>query len=236
MRLRLLLFALAPLLALLVCAFTQESFFLPPHAQAAPKKTDASTLAAIQGVQRYYSEIQDFTADFKQFFTRTRLKRTSTEEGRFFFRKPGMMRFQYTKPERKDFVYNGKTLWMFNADDEEVKIRKNVQRTEFGVAVQFLWGSGDLQKTFRIKSRKPFAFGEKGDIHLELIPRQPQSLFKRLYFAVIPKTHQIRETIYIDPAGNRNRFIFSNVQTNRGIPPALFEFKIPKGTQVVNLP
>ncbi|MCK6509195.1 outer membrane lipoprotein carrier protein LolA [Myxococcota bacterium] len=221
--------------SLLVALFVALPFFVPltpPHAA----KTDPDTQRAIDGLQQFYSQIKDFTADFQQIFTRTRLKRNSKESGRFFFRKPGMMRFQYAKPERKDFVYNGQTLWMYNADDEEVKVRQKVERTEFGVAVQFLWGSGDLQKTFRIQRRKPFAFGKKGDIHLELTPHKPQSLFKLLYFAVIPGTFQIRETIYVDPAGNRNRFIFSNVRTNRGLPKALFTFRVPKGVQVVQLP
>ncbi|MCB9639159.1 MAG: outer membrane lipoprotein carrier protein LolA [Myxococcales bacterium] len=207
-----------------------------PYGSNPTYAADAKTQKAIEGLQRFYKEIKDFTADFKQIFTRTRLKRSSKESGRFFFRKPGMMRFQYAKPERKDFVYNGKTLWMYNADDEEVKVRKNVQRTEFGVAVQFLWGSGDLEKSFRIRRRMPFPFGKRGDIRLELIPKKPQSLFKKLYFSVIPGSYQIRETIYIDPAGNRNRFIFSNVRANRGLPKALFTFRVPKGVQVVNLP
>jgi len=171
--------------SLLVALFVALPFFVPltpPHAA----KTDPTTQRAIDGLQQFYSQIKDFTADFQQIFTRTRLKRSSKESGRFFFRKPGMMRFQYAKPERKDFVYNGQTLWMYNADDEEVKVRQKVERT--------------------------------------------------LYFAVIPGTFQIRETIYVDPAGNRNRFIFSNVRTNRGLPEALFTFRVPKGVQVVQLP
>lgn len=230
-------------------SFLLVSLALPAFAEKTPdpRPPDVSThdktkrplppkiAKVVEGLQRFYSAIKDFSAAFEQTFTRVKLQRETKEHGTFFFLRPGKMRFQYKPPERKAFIYNGKTLWMYNQDDEEVKVQKNVSRNDLGIAFRFLWGSVQLHDDFEIQEKKPFPFGQTGDICLELKPRTPQTLFQTLYFAVDPATYQIRETIYLDMAGNRNHFRFSKMRINRGLKPSLFEFKIPKGIQVIEL-
>lgn len=222
---------------------------LAPAAHAGAKKTnktknDKKTLRVIQGIQSFYQKLKDLRTDFRQVFSAARFSRKQKERGRFFYRKPSMMRFQYTKPERKDFIYNGKTLWMYYPDDEEVKIRKGLQRSQLGIAFQFLWGSGNIDKSFVVKrlktcrfkvKKRTFRFGHKGDICLQLMPRKAQDLFKRLYFSVLPRSFQIREVLYVDSAQNCNHFIFSNMKRNNKLPTSMFQFKVPKGVDVVQL-
>lgn len=216
----------------------------PPRAaqvEAASRRgeTSAKIQRVTAGIQRFYQKVGTLCTHFRQIYKPVRFTRTQKARGQFFYKKPGMLRFYYTKPEPKHYIYNGKRkkLWMYYPEDQEVKIRDHVRKAQFGLAVQFLWGGGKLRKTFRIREEKQLHFGRRGDIRLELIPRRPQTLFKKLYFAVDPKTYQIRETIYIDPAGNKNRFIFWGMKLNQKcrLTDAMFDFKPPKGTQVTRL-
>jgi outer membrane lipoprotein-sorting protein len=191
------------------------------------------------GIQKFYQNIKTLCTNFRQYYKPKRFTRTQKARGQFFFKRPGKLRFYYRKPEVKHYIYNGtlQKLWMHYPEDQEVKVRKGVSKAQFGVAVQFLWGGGKLHKTFRIKKERRLRFGRKGDIRLRLIPKKPQNLFKKLYFAVVPGTYRIRETIYVDPAGNRNRFIFYGMKTNRKcrLKNRYFRFKAPRGTQVIEL-
>jgi outer membrane lipoprotein carrier protein len=214
-----------------------------PSARKVVKKTSRITAAqrkklkmTVQGIEKFYKNLKDFRASFRQIYYPARFSRTMKERGRFFFKKPGRIRLQYLAPERKELIYNKRTFWKYDVDENEVQVRYGVKRSQLGVAFQFLWGGGNLSRTFRIREARPFAFGRKGDICLELVPRKRQPMFKKLYFAVKPGTFMIRETIYTDRAGNKNRFIFSKIRTNTNIPARAFNFKPPAGATVTKLP
>lgn len=202
---------------------------------ATPTPTDVVLQRAIQGIQTYYQEVQTLCADFQQIFKAARLSRPQTEQGEFFYRKPGKLRFLYKKPEVKDFIYNGelRTLWMYHPEDQEVKVHFNMARSQFGVAMQFLWGSGNLQQSFTIRRIQDKSFGQPQDIRLELVPKKTQTILRKLFFAVDAKKYMIRETIYTDPADNQNRFVFSRLRRNAQCPLAesMFRFKRPAGVE-----
>ncbi|HAA55028.1 MAG TPA: hypothetical protein DCE42_09735 [Myxococcales bacterium] len=211
-------------------------------AQAANKLTLDKV---IDGIQAFYKNTQDLRTDFRQIFSPARFSRKQKEKGRFFYRKPSMMRFQYTAPERKDFIYNGSTLWMYYPDDAEVKIKKGIKRSELGVAFQFLWGSGNLKKSFKVKrlpscrfslGKRKFNYKQAGQVCLRLIPRKPQSMFKTLYFGVSKKDFRVQQILYVDNARNCNHFILGQIKTNKKLPARIFKFDIPKGTEVIKLP
>lgn len=207
----------------------------PSPLLVAKTASDPVLLRAIQGIQSYYQGVQTLCADFQQVFRAARLSRDQKEQGKFFYRKPGKLRFLYHKPEAKDFIYNAelRTLWMYYPEDQEVKVHFNMEQSRFGVAMQFLWGSGDLQRSFLIRRIHDNTFGNQGDIRLELTPKTPQTILKTLFFAVDPKQYLIRETVYTDPAKNRNRFIFSQLRRNEQctLAETMFRFKRPAGVE-----
>ncbi len=192
---------------------------------------------AIAGVQNYYQEVQTLCADFQQIFRYARISRPQKAKGRFYFRKPGKMRMYYTHPEPKDFIYNGimRTLWVYFPDDQEVKVQYNQSLSQIAVAVPFLRGSGNLRTSFRIREYPKRSFGRRGDILLELTPKKPQTVLRKLYLAVDSNKYMIRETAYTDPAGNRNAFVFRKLRRNGkcNISNTMFRFKRPKGVEQI---
>ena len=58
---------------------------------------DAGALAS--AIQRHYDQVRDFRADFTHSYTGGVLRKKTVEYGHLAVRKPGRMRWTYTKPE-----------------------------------------------------------------------------------------------------------------------------------------
>src|SRR5437870_2520334 len=86
-------------------------------AAAAPAKDKDTSPALIDRVQRFYDKTQDLTADFIQIYTRVALSRTQESRGMVKLKKPGMMRWDYTKPATKVFVADGKQLFIYEPEE-----------------------------------------------------------------------------------------------------------------------
>ena len=77
------------------------AFALAVVAGAGAQSEDAPALAA--KVQQRYNALKDFQGDFVQVYEGGVLRTKTTERGTVSIKRPGMMRFIYTKPERKEF-------------------------------------------------------------------------------------------------------------------------------------
>ena len=66
-----------------------------------------------QALQRKYSTVKDFSADFTHTYRGGALKKALTEKGRLLIKKPGKMRWEYTAPEQKLFVSDGVKIYSY---------------------------------------------------------------------------------------------------------------------------
>jgi len=91
-------------------------------------------------------------------------------------------------------------------------------------------GKGNLTRDFNVKYVDGAA---DGTLALRLDPKQPQRDYDWLVIGVDAKSLQIRSLTAADQQGGRSTFQFSNYRENTGLADGLFEFKIPKGTDVI---
>ena len=70
-----------------------------PAALGAQARTTPETLA--RALQQRYQGIRDFSADFVHTYRGGVLRTQTTERGAVLVKKPGLMRWVYTAPERK---------------------------------------------------------------------------------------------------------------------------------------
>jgi outer membrane lipoprotein-sorting protein len=98
-------------------------------------------------------------------------------------------------------------------------------------AVLFLAGKGNLTRDFVV------TYAEQADAAdawaLRLDPRQKQRDYDWLILVVDRQTLQIRSLTAADKEGGRSTFAFTNYHENAGVPDKAFEFKIPKGVDVI---
>ncbi len=209
--------------------------------QPAPKKVGFAKVKSgkpsvkklTQNVQKYYEKLEDFRADFIQIYTRTAISRSTEARGELRLKKPGKAYWLTKSPEEKHFVTNGKKLWVYEPEEEQVVIDPRFSMEKMNASIKFLWGQGKLGDSFKVSLGDPKKHGmDKTATVLELKPKSDPT-YKMLVINVVPKTGQIVETLIYETAGNLNRFKFKNIKVNSGQKDADFDFKPPKNVEVV---
>src|SRR5215475_8074289 len=77
-------------------------------------------LSNIDALQKKYSQIKDLKMDFVQNYQSPRHS-PRTETGILYLRRPGMMRWEYQSPSQKLFVSDGKTIYFYLPDENQVQ-------------------------------------------------------------------------------------------------------------------
>ncbi len=203
---------------------------------ALPAQAAEPTADEVAGnIQKLYENTKDFKAAFSQTYSSAILGRNKVSSGYVYVKKPGMMRWDYNKPRPKHFVADGKALYIFDPELEQVMVDRQFSGSQLSTAVTFLWGRGKLSDEFKITfSKRKDLLGADRHV-LEMVPKN-KARFQKLWFVVEKKTFRVLETIILDPGGNENRIGFSKMATNVGLKAAAFKFKIPKGMEVVEAP
>jgi outer membrane lipoprotein carrier protein len=203
--------------------------------QLAATGEDAKLSKAIASLQKAYEGTNDFAASFEQRYTYTLLRRTQVSHGTVRFKKPGLMRWNYTKPSKKSFIVNEGKLWVHQPEDKVALVDHCFKEDGLTASVSFLWGSGDITGQFNV-SWFEGVFGEKSDLHLKLEPKTKNSVFARLILVLDPKTHRVKQSVVVDLQGNVNQFLYSDLKFNSGLKKKDFAFSAPKGTHESRIP
>ena len=198
---------------------------------AAQDAADPQGLA--RALQTRYDTVRDFSADFVHTYEGAVLRKTVRESGRLVVRKPGQMRWTYTKPEEKTFVSDGRKLYSYIPADRQVYVTSVPLDDQASTPALFLAGKGNLLRDFTVSgATPPREVGAEG-VALKLVPRTTERDYDSLVLVVDRKTLQLRSLIAEDRQGGRSAFTFSNLRENIGVSDREFEFKIPRGADVI---
>lgn len=211
------------LASLAACCF---ALTLPVHAAQQPQQP-ADALA--RALQARYQSIKDFSADFVQTYRTSLLKTQTRESGTVAVKKPGKMRWTYSRPERKELVSDGRTVHWYVADDKQVVVSQVTDSAS--TPALFLSGRGDIARDFTasyVETTVP------GTVALKLVPRKAEPEYEFLTVMVDPDTLQIRAMTTRDHQGGESTLTFSNLKENRGLPDRQFVFSVPRGVTVVS--
>jgi outer membrane lipoprotein carrier protein len=211
---------LLPLILLLLLA--------PATAGVQARPPAAETARALP---QKYDTVKDFSADFTHTYEGGVLKKTSSERGTVQIKKPGRMRWDYTSPDKKLFISDGRKIYSYIPVDKQVIVSTMPGPDEASPAVLFLAGTGNLTRDFNVSYA---ATGEAPDTWaLRLEPRQKQRDYDWLVIVVDRKTLVIRSLSSADQEGGHSTFAFTNYRENTGVSDKVFEFKIPRGVDVI---
>lgn len=204
-------------------SLTIVALLLGVSATAAQVRPAPAALA--RSLQQRYQGIKDFSASFVHTYRGGVLRTQSREEGTVSVKKPGQMRWLYTRPERKEFVSDGHKLYTYLPSEREVRVSDVPADDSATTPALFLAGKGDLTRDFTavaVDSPVPGAWA------LKLTPKREEPDYEYLVVAVDPATLQIRALTTKDRQGGESTLVFSNLKENRGIPDKEFVFAMPK--------
>ncbi|NLN61436.1 MAG: outer membrane lipoprotein chaperone LolA [Myxococcales bacterium] len=189
--------------------------------------------AIVDNIQKYYQDTADYRADFVQTTAHKMFAgQYQRAYGRVMF-KNGLMRWEYDRPEKKLFVYDGAALWIYEPQVPQVfKGAADAERLKKALA--FLTGQGKIKDAYRAKKASATAYGFSEGYVLLLTPKEKNSPFKQVELYVDKGSFSVVRSVVIDHEGNRNRLDFSNSQTNTSLKDSLFQFKPAAGVPVLS--
>jgi outer membrane lipoprotein carrier protein len=196
----------------------------------AAQTSDPVALAA--KVQQRYNGIKDIQGDFVQTYEGGVLRTKTTERGTVAIKRPGKIRFTYTQPEKKEFVSDGNRLYTHLVADKQVIVSPAPGPDQGGIPAMFLAGQSDLSRDYT-PSFTALPGAATGLVTLSLVPKKKSDEYESIGIGVDPKTLQIQFLTAVDTQGGRSSFSFSNLKENRGLADKDFEFRVPRGVEVV---
>jgi len=183
-----------------------------------------------RSLQQRYQGIRDFSASFVHTYRGGVLRTQTREQGTLQVKKPGMMRFVYTDPERKEFVSDGLKVYSYIPADKQVLVASVPAGGQATTPALFLAGKGDIVRDFTASyTDSPV----QGTLGLKLTPRRQEPEYAYFVLAVEPRTLQWRALLTRDHQGGDSTLVFSNLKENQGISDKAFEFRIPRGVDVM---
>lgn len=198
---------------------------------AVPAKDPGRAIA--RRVQAFYAQTKDFSAGFRQHYTYVAIGRVEESEGVVQVKKPGRVRWDYAKPDRRTLYIEDRTLWIWRPDDQEAQVKRDFGGEQLSSAFTFLWGKGNLLKDFSPRAVPAPEGLPKGDA-LELTPIKAIPGIEKLLF-VVAKDGQVLASVVTNPQGDINQIVFTGAKIDQGLSDSLFHFAPPKGAYVQEL-
>jgi outer membrane lipoprotein carrier protein len=211
--------AFLPLVLVAVC-------FLPVVPRAAETLPPLDTI--LKEVEKRYTGSQ-FSADFLQESTIKSMEITDFASGRLYVRYPGMMRWEYEKPERQAIITDGKKLWIYRPQDNQVMVGGAPVFFRDGKGASFLSDISLVRKKFNIQLAR--AEGEYL-YELKMKPNEGTANISEIRLYVIPRSYQIARIVTLNDYGDDTRIDIVSPQFNASLDPSLFSFEIPPGADV----
>jgi outer membrane lipoprotein carrier protein len=187
----------------------------------------------IDALQKKYSQMKDLRMDFIQNYHSPRHS-PRTETGILYLRRPGMMRWEYQSPRQKLFVSDGKTIYFYLPEENQVQKTSVKESRDQRVPFLFLLGKGNLKKDFSkiewAKNDKPFF---EGNQVLYAYPKKDIDEFARILMEFDPHSLQLQRITIFEVDGSKSEFVFTNIKENLGLNAQMFNFKVPANVEVV---
>jgi outer membrane lipoprotein carrier protein len=182
----------------------------------------------LKEVEKRYTGSQ-FTAEFLQESTIKTMEITDFASGRLYVRYPGMMRWEYEKPERQVIITDGKQLWIFRPQDNLVMTGNAPVFFRDGKGASFLSDISLVRKKFKIALAR--AEGEYlYELRMTPIERTMNVSEIRLY--ITPRSYNIARIVTLNDLGDDTRIDIIQPKFNVNLEPSLFSFDIPPGADV----
>lgn len=179
----------------------------------------------IEELKTFLANSKTLTASFKQivFDEVGGIKQTS--HGLFSLSRPGKFRWYYQKPFIQEIVSHSGKVWFYDADLEQVTIKK-MDKSMGSTPALLLSGEVNIEEEFNLESQGK----DEGLLWIKLIPKSEESSFK--YVLIGLDKGVLGGMELSDNFGQLTRIYFSDVKINPELDEKEFTFNIPEGADV----
>ena len=182
-------------------------------------------------VENHYTG-KSFQAEFIQESTIKAMDIVDFASGTIFVRYPGMMRWEYEKPEKQIIITDGHKLWIYRPSDNQVLTGSAPAFFSDGKGASFLSDIKLIRQKFEISlenSKEGFFY------EIKLQPLEKRLDVTDIRLSVTKNTFTVIRIITYNSYYDENRIEFANHQFDVKLDDSLFSFTIPPGADVVQL-
>ena len=179
----------------------------------------------IEQLKTFLKTTSSLTAEFKQITLDEKGNPAETSYGEFFLSRPGKFRWSYKKPFIQEIVSSDDKIWFYDADLEQVTIKK-LDDSLGSTPALLLSGDIDLEENFSLQQQ-----GIDEDLQwIKLSPKNEGSGFN--YILIGLEDGILGGMELSDNFGQLTRIYFSDIKTNLKLDDAIFKFIAPEGVDV----
>jgi len=199
-------------------------------ALASARALDVATV--VEGLERRYASVEAVTGNFRQTYRAPGMDQV--ESGTFWLKKPGLMRWEYRSPEEKLFVADGRDSFLYVPGDRQVTVQP-LRASDLRSTPLDLFLGGDINRSFTASWEKEFSPEAEHTYQIRLTPRRRETEYAFLVLEFDQQSYDLRRILICEPSGNTSEFFFTNVTANAKVKREAFQFRAPKGVEIIRL-
>ena len=181
----------------------------------------------VQTLKNFFQGTTSMRARFQQTVVDNLGRKVQEVTGSMQLQRPGKFRWDYDKPYVQLIVGDGKKVWLYDPDLNQVTVRP-LDKVLGSSPAALLAGSKDIEKTFDLRS-----VGQQGDLNwVEAIPKEKESGFEKVVLGF--KGTMLHEMEMRDSFGQITVIEFSKQEVNPKLNDKSFRFAPPAGADVLS--
>lgn len=188
-----------------------------------------SSVARADGVSSlkdFFNNTQSMRAKFHQMVNDNKGRKVQEVDGTMQLQRPNKFRWDYSKPYEQQIISDGKQVFLFDAELQQVTIR-DLSKAIGSSPAAMLAGGEAVEKSFTLKN----ATRKDGLTWVLALPKDKDSGFDRVLLGF--KAEKLRKMEMYDSFNHVTLITFEDVERNPALQEATFLFTTPKGVDVV---
>jgi len=177
-------------------------------------------------LEHFLQGLTTLQADFQQILEQPDQGGVMTSSGTFYLKRPGRLRWEYDPPNDQLIVADGRRIWLFDKELDQVSHRSQKAALE-GTPAQLLSTTGPMDQHFEIKDLGV----REGLDWVELLPKDKDSQFHSVRLALAD--NRLVRMEMADNFGQTTHFLFSHMQRNPKLDDKLFDFTPPPAVDLI---
>lgn len=185
-----------------------------------------NSVLAANAVSNYFSGIKSFRVTFTQKSIELESSTSKTTKGLLIVKNPDKFYLEYTEPYKLIYVADGKKLWSYDEDLEQV-IVKSQSNLLINTPAMIFSQPQEIEKKYKIIN-----LGTKFKVtKYKLIPKQKDSTFEFIIIGFIDNNLKLMEMV--DNFGQQTLLQFNKIEKNPTLKSGTFKFIPPEGVDII---
>jgi outer membrane lipoprotein carrier protein len=193
----------------------------------------------VKRVDDRYAKTQDLQGEFTQETIIEGFETGFQSTGKFYLKKPGLLRWDYLEPSKEHIYVDGDAVMMYVPEHQQVVKGTLTQIAASKGPLALLLGVGKLSQQFTVVEPSEPTKDSRKLSDLTLIPKpvgDSAPTIKTIELQLFPESYLIQTITIFETSGNISRVHFDHVQVNQGLSTDLLKFTVPPDVVVVDFP